>query len=93
MLVPDSLAQLGHELLADIPSDIGLDQEHLEVLEQILVDLGAVEESGDLAEDAATPRFLEPLFELDIGRAWRRKSRFRTTVTILGGGIGIDGAE
>ncbi len=52
--------------LADIPTDIRLDQQHFEIFVKILVDRFAIEKAGDLAENATTG-FLESLFELEIG--------------------------
>jgi hypothetical protein len=63
---PDSFAKLTHELVADIPADIGLDQQHLEIFEKFFIDVGPVKESGDFAENA-TARFLQTLFQLHIG--------------------------
>ena len=65
-LLVDPAAQLGDEFLADVPADVGLDQEHFQVLVEVLVDRGAVEEAGDLGEDAAAGLF-QPLLELDVG--------------------------
>ena len=62
----DSIAEFLNELLADIPANIRLDEQHFEIVEKFLVDIGAIEELGDFTEDAA-PRFLQSLFELQIG--------------------------
>jgi hypothetical protein len=65
-IASDALAQLAHEALTDVPADVGLDQQHLEVFVEFLVEDAAIEEPGDLAEDAAA-RLFEPFFELDVG--------------------------
>ena len=62
----DPRPQFADEALADVPADVGLDQEHLEVVVELVVDGGAVEEAGDLAEDAAAG-FLQALLEFDVG--------------------------
>jgi hypothetical protein len=66
VLIADFLLELGNELLAYIPTDIGLDEEHFKVFEQFIVDFGSIEQPGDFEKHAATC-LLEPLFKLDIG--------------------------
>jgi hypothetical protein len=43
-----------------------MDEEHLELFVEVVVEDAAVEEAGDLEEDAA-PRLFESLLELGIG--------------------------
>ncbi|MEA2511308.1 MAG: hypothetical protein QOJ59_795, partial [Thermomicrobiales bacterium] len=62
----DALAELADEALADVPTDVGLDEEHLEVFVELVVEDATVEETRDLAEDATACLF-ETFFELDVG--------------------------
>jgi hypothetical protein len=62
----DPLAQLGDELLADIPSDVGLEQKHFQLFVEIVIERGAIEKPRNFAEDATT-RFFERFLKLDIG--------------------------
>ena len=60
--------QVADELLADVPADVGLDEQHLQLLVEIVVEGAALEEAGDLQEDAA-PGLLQTLLQLHIGLA------------------------
>ena len=42
------------ELLADVPAEIGLNQEHLEHIVKVFVERAAIEKLGDLAENASS---------------------------------------
>ena len=68
VLLAHACLQIADELLADIPADIGLDEQHLQLFVEVVVERAALEEAGDLEEDAA-PRLFQPLLQLDIGLA------------------------
>ncbi len=53
------------ELLRDIPTDIGLDEQHFEIFIEFLIDRFAIEKATDLAENALA-RLRERLFHLRI---------------------------
>ena len=59
----DLRAQLVHQLVGRVGADVGTDQQRLEIIEEILIDLAALEEFDHLLEDAA-PRLLQALFQL-----------------------------
>src|SRR5699024_2128992 len=65
MVFPYPGLQFLDQRLAGIPADSGLDEQHLEVFVELLVELSSVEEFRDFIENALTS-FLEPLFDLDI---------------------------
>jgi hypothetical protein len=67
-VLADSRLQVADQLLADVPADVGLDEEHLQLLVEIVVEVAALEEAGDLQEDAA-PGLLQTLLQLGIGFA------------------------
>ena len=67
-VLSDPRLQVADELLADVPADVGLDEEHLQLLVEIVVEGAALEETGDLQEDTA-PGLLETLLQLRIGFA------------------------
>ena len=60
--------QVADEFLADVPADVRLDEEHLQLLVEIVVEVAALEEASDLQEDTA-PGLLQTLLHLGIGFA------------------------
>ncbi len=58
--------KLSDQLLADVPANIGLDEQHFQFFVEVVVERRAIEQAGDFAENASTG-FLEPLAELCIG--------------------------
>src|SRR5215204_1079730 len=71
-VLADPRLQIADELLTDVPADVGLDEEHLQLLVEIVVEGTALEEAGDLQEDTA-PGLLETLLQLGIGFALATK--------------------
>ena len=65
MLVDRRACRSRDKLLADIPAEIGLDQQHLELFVEVFVERAAIEKLGDLAENAA-PGLLQTLTQLLI---------------------------
>ena len=57
--------QVFDKLLTDIPAEIGLDQEHLQLFVKIFVERAAIEEPGDFTEHAA-PGLFQTLLKFDI---------------------------
>src|SRR6187455_941009 len=66
MVGVDALLQFRNQALADVPSDVGLNQEHFEFFKEVVIDRRALEELGDFAEHTPSS-LLETLYELRIG--------------------------
>src|SRR5215217_4266097 len=64
--------QVANKFLADVPADVGLNEEHLQLLVEVIVEIAALEEASNLQEDTA-PGLLQTLLQLGIGFALAAK--------------------